>query len=190
MGRATRELWRGCQHRACALCKTVASQPIDQRRSLAQDERPQRSVWDPPQLLAYTSPLTRRFRWRRQSPQRNQRPHQAHSRDRSIGGSGHNTPTPKQDADRSSYSGNVWGQKGRGDAQRQAQANRQSAPPAAAQQGYQEQAHRPVNGFNSKETKDALRKCAYPLEVGLRGTTTAMDNSPSAMEVSGVVHWE
>ncbi|KKY19892.1 hypothetical protein UCDDS831_g05177 [Diplodia seriata] len=97
-------------------------------------------------------------RWRRQSPQRNQRPQQAHSRDRSMGSSGYNTPTAKQDADRSSYTGNVWGQKGGGNAQRQAQANRQSAPPAAAQQGYQEQAHRPVNGFNSKETKDALRK--------------------------------
>ncbi|KAL1619309.1 hypothetical protein SLS56_010147 [Neofusicoccum ribis] len=98
-------------------------------------------------------------RWRRQSPQRNQRPSQAHSRDRSIGGSGYSTPTSKQDVDRSSYSGNAWGsQKGRGDAQRQPQAHRQSGPPAAAQQGYQEQEHTSVNGFNSREAKDTLKK--------------------------------
>ncbi|KAK7728501.1 hypothetical protein SLS57_002389 [Botryosphaeria dothidea] len=97
-------------------------------------------------------------RWRRQSPQRSQRPSQAHSRDRSIGGSGYNTPTSKQDADRSSYSGNAWGQKGRGDVQRQAQVQRQSAPPAATPQGYQEQEHAPVNGFNSKEAKVTMKK--------------------------------
>lgn len=105
--------------------------------------------------------LTCAYRWRRQSPQRSQRPSQAHSRDRSIGGSGYNTPTSKQDADRSSYSGNAWGQKGRGDVQRQAQVQRQSAPPAATPQGYQEQEHAPVNGFNSKEAKVTMKKCAY-----------------------------
>ncbi|EKG18308.1 hypothetical protein MPH_04440 [Macrophomina phaseolina MS6] len=99
-------------------------------------------------------------RWRRQSPQRNQRPSQAHSRDRSLGGSGYNTPASKQDPDRSSYSGNAWGsQKGRGDQrQAQAQAQRQSAQPAAAPQGYQEQEHTPVNGFNSREAKETMKK--------------------------------
>ncbi|KAF2142034.1 uncharacterized protein K452DRAFT_318353 [Aplosporella prunicola CBS 121167] len=94
--------------------------------------------------------------WRRQSPQRpNNQQRGPHSRDRSAGASGYNTPTSKQDQGMSNYSGNAWGQKGRGGGQGGA-GQRASAPPAGPQ-GYQEE-HIPVKGFNSKEAKYTLKK--------------------------------
>ncbi|KAK8191441.1 hypothetical protein IWZ00DRAFT_544641 [Phyllosticta capitalensis] len=112
-------------------------------------------------------------RWRRQSPQRNQqRFSQAQSRDPSIGGSGQNTPTGKPDNDRpgiSNFSGNAWGnQKGRNQPQGQSGNQRASAPPGAFQGGFQEE-HTPVNGFNSKEAKDTLKKWYQESQTGNDG---------------------
>ncbi|KAH7065364.1 hypothetical protein B0J12DRAFT_734686 [Macrophomina phaseolina] len=111
-------------------------------------------------------------RWRRQSPQRNQRPSQAHSRDRSLGGSGYNTPASKQDPDRSSYSGNAWGsQKGRGDQrQAQAQAQRQSAQPAAAPRGTKRQMLSDLVSYDGKSALYKPKGDAAPRSAGPWGS--------------------
>lgn len=42
-----------------------------------------------------------------------------------------------------------------------------------------------MNGFNTKEAKDTMRKCTYPLAGSLRGATASMAPDSATIELQG-----
>lgn len=47
-----------------------------------------------------------------------------------------------------------------------------------------------MNGFNTKEAKDTMRKCTYPLAGSLRGATASMAPRFCYHRASGVTYYK